>query len=92
VANLEDKDRYAALLICFDLGMIDLVATRDFLISYTSADRAWAEWIAWQLEVAGYYHTDPSLGFSAGYEFRHRDAEGSGGIQSDVNCSLAAIP
>ena len=26
----------------------------DFFVSYTSADRAWAEWIAWQLEQAGY--------------------------------------
>jgi tetratricopeptide (TPR) repeat protein len=25
-----------------------------FFISYTQADRAWAEWIAWQLEEAGY--------------------------------------
>ena len=23
----------------------------DFFVSYTSADRAWAEWIAWQLEL-----------------------------------------
>jgi hypothetical protein len=27
---------------------------RDFFISYTSADRAWVEWIAWELEAAGY--------------------------------------
>ncbi len=26
----------------------------DFFVSYTSADRAWAEWIAWQLEAEGY--------------------------------------
>ena len=26
----------------------------DYFISYTSADRAWGEWIAWQLESAGY--------------------------------------
>ncbi len=26
----------------------------DFFVSYTSADRPWAEWIAWQLEEAGY--------------------------------------
>ena len=26
----------------------------DFFISYTAADQAWAEWIAWQLESAGY--------------------------------------
>ena len=26
----------------------------DFFVSYTSADRAWAEWIAWQLDGDGY--------------------------------------
>jgi hypothetical protein len=26
----------------------------DFFVSYTSTDRAWAEWIAWQLEAEGY--------------------------------------
>ena len=26
----------------------------DFFISYTQVDRAWAEWIAWQLESAGH--------------------------------------
>src|SRR5215468_7914028 len=27
---------------------------KDFFISYNSGDRSWAEWIAWQLEEAGY--------------------------------------
>lgn len=27
---------------------------RDFFVSYTAADRAWAEWVAWQLEQVGY--------------------------------------
>ncbi|MCH8289827.1 toll/interleukin-1 receptor domain-containing protein, partial [Candidatus Poribacteria bacterium] len=27
---------------------------RDFFVSYNRADRAWAEWIAWHLEEAGY--------------------------------------
>ena len=27
---------------------------KDFFISYNRADRTWAEWIAWQLEEAGY--------------------------------------
>ena len=27
---------------------------KDFFISYNKADRAWAEWIAWQLEASGY--------------------------------------
>ncbi|OHV47352.1 TIR domain-containing protein [Pseudofrankia sp. BMG5.36] len=26
----------------------------DFFVSYTQADRAWAEWISWQLEAAGF--------------------------------------
>jgi len=26
---------------------------RDFFVSYTGADRAWAEWIAWQLKDSG---------------------------------------
>jgi hypothetical protein len=26
----------------------------DFFVSYTSADRPWAEWIAWELEATGY--------------------------------------
>ncbi len=28
--------------------------TKDFFVSYTSSDRSWAEWVAWQLEEAGY--------------------------------------
>jgi tetratricopeptide (TPR) repeat protein len=27
---------------------------RDFFISFTKADRSWAEWIAWSLELEGY--------------------------------------
>ncbi len=30
-------------------------AKKDFFISYNKADRAWAEWIAWQLEEKGKY-------------------------------------
>jgi tetratricopeptide (TPR) repeat protein len=32
----------------------DKNASRNFFISYNSADRLWAEWVAWQLEEAGY--------------------------------------
>jgi TIR domain len=27
---------------------------KDFFVSYTKTDKAWAEWIAWTLEAAGY--------------------------------------
>ena len=69
VNHFKLSDRYAALLICFDLGMIDLVATCDFFISYTSADRAWAEWIAWQLEAAGYTTLIQAWDFRPGMNF-----------------------
>ena len=32
----------------------DEIKTKDFFISYNKADRQWAEWIAWQLEKAGF--------------------------------------
>jgi tetratricopeptide (TPR) repeat protein len=41
----------------------------DFFVSYTKADRAWAEWIAWELEAAGYttvlqaWHMPPGSSF-----------------------------
>jgi hypothetical protein len=31
-----------------------VVSSKDFFLSYTSKDKAWAEWIAWQLEAEGY--------------------------------------
>jgi hypothetical protein len=49
--------------------MIDLVAARDFFISYTLADRAWAEWIAWELEDAGYTTLIQAWDFRPGMNF-----------------------
>ena len=40
-----------------------------FFISYTRDDRAWAEWIAWQLEVAGYTTVLQAWDFRAGGDF-----------------------
>lgn len=42
---------------------------KDFFISYTSADRVWAEWIAWQLEDAGYTTIIQAWDFSPGENF-----------------------
>jgi TIR domain len=33
---------------------VDQDTQKGFFISYNSADRRWAEWIAWQLEEEGY--------------------------------------
>jgi hypothetical protein len=41
----------------------------DFFISYTHADRIWAEWIAWQLEAAGYTTVNQAWDFRPGANF-----------------------
>lgn len=42
---------------------------KDFFISYNKADRAWAEWIAWHLEEAGYTTTLQAWDFRPGSNF-----------------------
>jgi hypothetical protein len=44
---------------------------KDFFISYTGADRQWAEWIAWHLEQAGYSTIIQAWDFRAGGNFAH---------------------
>src|SRR4051794_25189413 len=41
----------------------------NFFISYNKADRVWAEWIAWQLEDAGYSAILPDWDFRPGLHF-----------------------
>jgi TIR domain len=41
----------------------------DFFISYTSADRSWAEWIAWQLEQENYTTIIQAWDIQAGSNF-----------------------
>ncbi|HOL64310.1 MAG TPA: SUMF1/EgtB/PvdO family nonheme iron enzyme [Accumulibacter sp.] len=41
----------------------------DFFISYNQTDRAWAEWIAWQLEASGYRTLSQAWDFQAGGNF-----------------------
>jgi TIR domain/Mo-co oxidoreductase dimerisation domain len=43
----------------------------DFFVSYTNADRAWAEWIAWQLETDGYQVVFQGWDFMAGSDWAH---------------------
>ena len=40
-----------------------------FFISYNSADKSWAEWIAWQLEEAGYSTIHQAWDFRPGHNF-----------------------
>src|SRR4051794_18075131 len=41
----------------------------DFFISYNHRDQPWAEWIAWQLEDAGYSTLVQAWDFGAGSNF-----------------------
>src|SRR5262245_34632846 len=41
----------------------------DFFISYNKADRQWAEWIAWQLEEAGFTTIIQAWDFRPGGNF-----------------------
>src|SRR5262245_20584964 len=41
----------------------------DFFISYTQVDCSWAEWIAWQLEEAGYTTVIQAWDFRPGRNF-----------------------
>jgi len=42
---------------------------KDFFISYNKADRTWAEWIAWELEEAGYSVVIQAWDFRPGSNF-----------------------
>ncbi len=42
---------------------------KDFFVSFNSADRAWADWIAWMLEEAGYQVVYQPWDFRAGGNF-----------------------
>lgn len=42
---------------------------KDFFISYNKADRAWALWIAWELEAAGYTTVVQAWDFRPGSNF-----------------------
>jgi len=44
---------------------------KDFFISYSKADKHWAEWIAWQLEAAGYSTHNQAWDFRPGGNFVH---------------------
>jgi hypothetical protein len=45
---------------------------RDFFISYTAVNRPWAEWIAVQLEAAGYSTVLQAWDFRPGSDFLHQ--------------------
>jgi tetratricopeptide (TPR) repeat protein len=53
------------------------VTGADFFVSYTQADRGWAEWIAWQLEAAGYTTQLQAWDFIPGSDWAHQMQQGT---------------
>jgi TIR domain len=50
---------------------VDQRAGRDFFISYTGVNEAWARWIAVELERAGYTTVVQAFDFRPGSDFVH---------------------
>jgi len=49
-----------------------MAQTKDFFVSYTSSDREWAEWVAWELQEAGYTCTIQAWHFAPSQNFIQR--------------------
>jgi hypothetical protein len=65
----------------------------DFFVSYTDVDREWAQWIAWELENAGYRVLIQGWDFGAGAHFvheMHRAAEVSARTVAVVSAAYLA--
>lgn len=52
-----------------EIAMMFSETVRDYFVSYTGVDQQWADWIAWELEEAGYTVVLQSWDFSAGSHF-----------------------
>ena len=63
-----------------------MVGAVDFFVSYTGADRAWAEWIAWQLEAAGYTTLLQAWDFRPGGDFLHQMQQATSSAQLRWRC------
>ncbi|MBC7930021.1 MAG: toll/interleukin-1 receptor domain-containing protein, partial [Rubrivivax sp.] len=50
---------------------------KQFFISYNKADLTWAEWIAWELEAAGYAAILQAWDFRPGFNFALRMQQAS---------------
>ena len=59
-------------------------AVRDFFISYTGVNRPWAEWIAVELERAGYSTVLQAWDFRPGTDFMHKMQEATTSAQRTI--------
>jgi hypothetical protein len=61
--------------------------SKDFFISYTAADRTWAEWVAWELEEAGYTTVLQAWDFLPGSHFVLKMQEAT----AEAQCTIAIL-
>jgi hypothetical protein len=66
------------------VGMGDSQAGWDFFVSYTQADRAWAEWTAWVLEEDGHRVLFQAWDFVAGDNWVQRMRQGVSGAERTI--------
>ncbi|MBV9708352.1 MAG: TIR domain-containing protein, partial [Chloroflexi bacterium] len=77
--------------------MTDNHTAKDFFISYNKADRAWAEWIAWQLQSEGYsvvlqaWHFRPGNNFVLQMDAAVKNAKRTLAVLSPNYLDLAAV-
>jgi hypothetical protein len=64
---------------------------KNFFISYNSADNQWAQWIAWQLEEAGYTTVIQAWDFHPGSNFP-RNAPGRHTSRAHHRRPLTRLP
>ena len=64
----------------------------DFFVSYTQADRGWAEWIAWQLEDGGYRVLVQAWDMVPGANWVHLMQEGVRGGCPDGRGAVGGVP
>jgi len=62
----------------------------DFFVSHTGADQAWAEWIAEQLEAAGYTTLLQAWDFRPGSDFLHQMQQAASSAHRTVAVLLPA--
>ena len=62
---------------------------KDFFVSYNKADRTWAEWIAWQLEAAGYEIVIQGVGLPSRLQLRCGDGRGGQAGGADHRSTVA---
>ena len=62
---------------------------KDFFISRNGADAAWAEWIAWQLEAAGYTTVLHDWDFRPGANFVLDMQQAASGAVKTIRSSIS---